>query len=37
MGICCRCYSSNVSVTLIEGQCYCKNCEQNRAEENLNK
>lgn len=37
MGICCRCFSSNVSVKLIDGKCYCSSCELNKTEEDLNK
>lgn len=36
MGLCRRCLSSNVSVKLIDGSCYCPNCARNKMDEELN-
>lgn len=34
-GICQRCYTSGIKVTIVDGKTLCKNCEQNYNEERL--
>lgn len=36
IGFCYRCLSSNVKVTLVDGQCYCDGCKANMDQEKLN-
>ncbi len=35
IGVCRRCLSSNVKVTLIDGRCYCDGCKGNMNQEKL--
>lgn len=35
MGICTRCYTTNVGVTIVDGQTLCKACLVNKQEEDM--
>jgi len=35
MGLCSRCFSTNVPVDIVSGRCLCKSCKQNHDDELL--